>query len=668
MSAQPQLVQGQEQRSYPLALFLSILFGVIGADRFYLKRNGTAIVKFFTFGGCLIWWIFDIYLIAIGELKDVHGRSLKQGPEQNKSIIISILLICALLFLGNGIFFINNMSSPSDGYMMCTDTEGNYSEHEINEVLEHYGYASCDELESAYDDEMYLCMSSCMFIPIFIALIGVYNGSNTNVNISNTSPNPFPVQLDTVHATDISSDERISSIRNVRVRITAPPESWPLLATPVNVELDGINIHSSNHKKGIDVSVHCNVGSHELLIKMGRTILGPKTKWTLNLSKPGHYDISLKFSSFWAKYLKNSLTLSGPFHIVGPSSIQTSTETVAQRTEVGGTLAVNESMTQVPPPLPDMSAQPKPSPPDMSAKPKPSPPDMSAQLPNESITARFSVGELLAEGGMAQVFRATQRKTERTVVWKQAHGLHNPLRTANQKLDDEAELLRELHHHRIPAVLDQGTIEDGKGNIRSVLVMEFIEGGDLKNTVEQFKKMGVQLPIEKIVEIVSQICEPLEYMAALPEPIYHRDLKPHNIIVHPERGPILIDFGLAKMIATGSDVSVTRGGSGTWTPPERDSGVSGPYTDVWSLGKMLLYLLTNEVPPAILNREKTAQLLAKLGHPAWLSELIIWVTWPDHEQRVQSVKQFHVLLKNEGVWPDQQSVPSSASDDFTTWG
>ena len=200
--------------------------------------------------------------------------------------------------------------------------------------------------------------------------------------------------------------------------------------------------------------------------------------------------------------------------------------------------------------------------------------------------------------------------------------------------------------------------------------MEFIEGGDLKNTVEQVRKVGAQISTAKAIEYLTHACEPLEALASRSEPIYHRDLKPHNVIIHPQRGPIIIDWGLAKQVATGSDVSVTRGGSGTWTPPERDAGVSGPFTDVYSLGKILYFLLTKDTPPAILAQEKVATRLTELDRPGWLAQFIIWACWPQHEKRIQSIHQFRILMQNKGVWPEGEPIESSASDsgDFTTWG
>jgi serine/threonine protein kinase len=270
---------------------------------------------------------------------------------------------------------------------------------------------------------------------------------------------------------------------------------------------------------------------------------------------------------------------------------------------------------------------------------------------------------------MANVFLATEIATARKVIWKQAHGEFNPLHVSNQKLADEVELLQIARHPRIPDYLAHGGSIDSKGSGQhcSVLIEEYIPGGDLKNTIEQIAKVGAVISLPKIVEYIVAICEPLEHMANLAQPVYHRDLKPHNIIVHPERGPVLIDFGLAKMVATGEDVSITRGGSGTWTPPERDAGVSGPFTDVYSLGKILYFLLTNQQPAAILTTEKLSPITAA-GHPEWIADLTLRAAWPDRSDRIQTVREFRIFLENQGYWPEGVEMESSAgADDYTTW-
>ena len=63
-------------KNFTTALILSILLGGLGVDRFYLGYTGLGIVKLITCGGCGIWAIIDIILIATGKMKDSDGNDL----------------------------------------------------------------------------------------------------------------------------------------------------------------------------------------------------------------------------------------------------------------------------------------------------------------------------------------------------------------------------------------------------------------------------------------------------------------------------------------------------------------------------------------------------------------------------------------------------------------
>jgi TM2 domain-containing membrane protein YozV len=67
-----------EPRNFLVALLLSIFVGSLGVDRFYMGYVGLGIVKLITFGGCGIWTIIDIILIATGNLKDSDGVALQK--------------------------------------------------------------------------------------------------------------------------------------------------------------------------------------------------------------------------------------------------------------------------------------------------------------------------------------------------------------------------------------------------------------------------------------------------------------------------------------------------------------------------------------------------------------------------------------------------------------
>jgi len=64
------------QKDFLVALLLSIFVGQLGVDRFYLGYIGYGILKLLTGGGCGIWWLVDVIMIATGSMKDSEGRPL----------------------------------------------------------------------------------------------------------------------------------------------------------------------------------------------------------------------------------------------------------------------------------------------------------------------------------------------------------------------------------------------------------------------------------------------------------------------------------------------------------------------------------------------------------------------------------------------------------------
>ncbi|MDD5594790.1 MAG: TM2 domain-containing protein [Candidatus Omnitrophica bacterium] len=66
-----------EKKNFLTALLLSIFVGSLGIDRFYLGYIGLGILKLLTLGGCGVWWLIDVILIASKNLKDVNGNTLE---------------------------------------------------------------------------------------------------------------------------------------------------------------------------------------------------------------------------------------------------------------------------------------------------------------------------------------------------------------------------------------------------------------------------------------------------------------------------------------------------------------------------------------------------------------------------------------------------------------
>jgi TM2 domain-containing membrane protein YozV len=71
------MAENPEKRNFLTALLLSIFVGWLGVDRFYLGYIGLGVLKLLTCGGCGVWYIIDLILIATRELKDVNGQKLE---------------------------------------------------------------------------------------------------------------------------------------------------------------------------------------------------------------------------------------------------------------------------------------------------------------------------------------------------------------------------------------------------------------------------------------------------------------------------------------------------------------------------------------------------------------------------------------------------------------
>jgi serine/threonine protein kinase len=208
--------------------------------------------------------------------------------------------------------------------------------------------------------------------------------------------------------------------------------------------------------------------------------------------------------------------------------------------------------------------------------------------------AGFEVLERIGRGGMGEVYAARQTALGRLVAIKfLAPEGERETEDDLARFRREAKLMAQVSHPNILSIFDFGEV-DG----RSYLVMEYIEGGDLRGRL----KPGQPMAIEDVRSIVVPVGEALSYLHR--NGIIHRDLKPENILLHEGENPRVSDFGIAVLRAGASPGASTRtrGGLGTlgYTAPEQQYGLKiDERVDQFSLAAVAYEMLTGHLPLGI---------------------------------------------------------------------
>ena len=288
--------------------------------------------------------------------------------------------------------------------------------------------------------------------------------------------------------------------------------------------------------------------------------------------------------------------------------------------------------------------------------------------------AHYQVLEKLGEGGMGEVYTARDPRLNRTVALKAlpASMMADPQR--RQRFLQEARAASALNHPNIITIHDILSLEGGE-----YLVMEFVEG---KTLAELIPASG-GLPLAEVLRYAIPMADALA--AAHTAGIVHRDLKPANIMVTNSGHVKLLDFGLAKLMATlptdgsgSSDAEVTRTigpktvegsllGTVSYMSPEQAEGQPvDARSDIFAFGAVLYEMLTGRPPfeggstigtlTAILRDEPKPL----TGIPPALEQLIARCLRKNRDQRWSSMAEVAAALRQVTLAPVMVANPRPA--------
>jgi serine/threonine protein kinase len=218
---------------------------------------------------------------------------------------------------------------------------------------------------------------------------------------------------------------------------------------------------------------------------------------------------------------------------------------------------------------------------------------------------RWDVVRSLSAGGQAETFVVRDRETgDDGYVLKR---LRNPQRQPRFKV--EVETLRALDHPNVVRLVDAKL-----AGATAYLVMEYCAGGSLDAHEGRWRDDPVAA-----LDLVAQVCDGVG--AAHAKGVTHRDIKPPNVLLRSQNGPpVVADFGIAFVVdgerQTLTDEAV---GARRYTAPELEDGrvdLVGPRSDVYSLGKLLYWLLAGRVFDREKHRERAWDLARREGHGA----------------------------------------------------
>ena len=263
-------------------------------------------------------------------------------------------------------------------------------------------------------------------------------------------------------------------------------------------------------------------------------------------------------------------------------------------------------------------------------------------LVGQTLDQRYEVTSLLARGGMATVYLATDLRLDRVVALKVMHPhlANDPGFVA--RFQREARSAARLSHPHVVGVYDQGSSD---GHV--YLAMEYLPGRTLRDVLDEYGPLST----EQALVLLDPVIEALA--AAHAAGFVHRDIKPENVLISDDGRVKVADFGLARAVTT-TDSTHTTGmiiGTVSYLSPEQvESGDADARSDIYATGILFFEMITGSVPYSgesplsiaykHVNSDVPPPSSVLTGIPSEADALIISATKRDPALRYQTAQDF----------------------------